>query len=359
MSNPPGASATSKLKGRWTRDAKRTRQEFKAAVEARKLPEGTGMDVSTFSERLLHCAAKAGSTSAVVVKRCCNKVEEDRNDANQDGSDILVITSSNFLIPVDDYRAPGVHNDHCNSTRTMVIVKPLLILDLNGILCHRIRKEHADLYPHLPYRTAVDRIASTPVIPRPGIVDFLEMLSEHFCLAIWTSAKPRTAKHLLTALVPESISARLLFVWSQKHCDCSKRVGEGTNDSSSTIFRKSLEKVWRNFPLWNPSNTLLLDDSPDKCPEFKNTLHPPSLHGKELLRQDGDTRSSVFLMSDEENGLRQQAFFATLVQEHFWEPRETWPNDKNQVGKAEAMLTKILHRFATSHMGWRGEQAIE
>jgi hypothetical protein len=88
------------------------------------------------------------------------------------------------------------------------------------------------------------------------------------------------------------------------------------------------------YPLWNPSNTLLMDDSPDKCPKSKNAVHPPLLHGKQLLRQHGDSRGSFFLMSDEENGLRQQAFFAMLVQEHFWEPHETWPNDKNQIGEA-------------------------
>jgi hypothetical protein len=350
------APAKSKLKGRWTRDAKRQRQDVKVAAKGSGKSRGdTGMHEFTFSEKLIKCAAKVPSTSAVVMKRRRNKLDVEDFNAYKDGGDVRVITSSNLRVTQDDFRPLGVHDDDSKSTTTTIVVKPLLILDLNGILCHRVRKERADLYPHLPYRTAVDRIANTPVIPRPHIDEFLTTLSEHFCLAIWTSAKPKTAKSLLKALVPESISTHLLFAWSQKHCDRLEKLEVDTT-RNDTVFLKSLAKVWRTFPLWNPSNTLLIDDSPDKCPELKNTIHPPPLHGKQLLPQHDNGCGSAFLMSDEENAARQHVFFATLVQKHFWEPHEAWPNDKNQVGDAEAKLAEVLEQSATCHMGWRGEQ---
>lgn len=310
----------------------------------------------SFSEQLVRCATNASSTSAVVVKRCYNKQADDEGNTRDDGGDVRVITSSNLSLTVDDFRPLGEDDDGSNSPTTTIVVKPLLILDLNGILCHRIRRECADLYPQLPYRSAVDWIANTPIIPRPHIDEFLTTLAEHFCLAIWTSAKPKTAKSLLTALVPESISKRLLFAWSQKHCDRLEKLGRDKSDGSDTVFLKSLAKVWKKYPLWNPSNTLLIDDSPDKCPEFKNAIHPPPMHGKQLPPQHDESCGGAFLMSDEENAARQQAFFATLVQKHFWEPHEAWPNDKNQVGDAEAKLADVLHQSATCHMGWRGEQ---
>lgn len=44
---------------------------------------------------------------------------------------------------------------------------------------------------------------------------------------------------------------------------------------------KSMSKVWSSYPLWDATNTILLDDSPEKCPsQFRgNALHPPPLCG--------------------------------------------------------------------------------
>ena len=101
-------------------------------------------------------------------------------------------------------------------------------------------------------------------------------------------------------LFPEKILRELLFVWGQDKCECEdvKNLhGKGSehdddpstsvNDSDGPvpkaaykgiIFMKHLSKVWHEYPMWNKSNTLLLDDSPGKCQKFmENCLHPPPI----------------------------------------------------------------------------------
>jgi hypothetical protein len=342
------ASAVAQQKKRWSREEKRQRHERQSRGLSNNRPTqgirpATRSKPSslTVSEQLLQCAEKVASTQAVMVKSSHDS--HDASDSNVDeGNNVRVITSSN-LLAVDESLLEGVSKT--------IIVKPLLILDLNGILCHRIRKDRTDLHPYLPYRKAIDQIAGTPIIPRDGIDTFLEDLLAHFCLAVWTSAKPKTAKLLLKSLFHDQLlsGGRLLFVWSQHQCE--RREEKRGDDEDGTVFLKPLSKVWETYPLWNPSNTLLMDDSPNKCPELQNTLHPPPLHGKEALP---DLAETFAFMSDAENGARQEAFFHSLVEEYFAEPRVTWPDRR-----AEEAFGKALHRLARKHMGWRGECQVD
>lgn len=70
------------------------------------------------------------------------------------------------------------------------------------------------------------------------------------------------------------------------------------------IAIKSLSKVWSSYPIWDESNTLLLDDSPDKCPRrYKsNAIHPPPLCGTETtFCQEGNDDARSSSSSVEEN----------------------------------------------------------
>jgi NLI interacting factor-like phosphatase len=109
---------------------------------------------------------------------------------------------------------PGHDADAVTST---IHVKPLLVLDMNGIMCHRIRihKECPSVAPNNPkmfFRPVIGFIASTNIVPRPNLESFLEYLATHFCLAVWTSAKAKNARLLINAIFPPSISKRLFVV---------------------------------------------------------------------------------------------------------------------------------------------------
>jgi len=220
-----------------------------------------------------------------------------------------VITTSVLPRPADS-------GTSCQFDR--IYVKPLIVLDLNGILMHRIRSRNippsiidAILSPDSStcidkshssrevdevqmkqiatkiYRPATANIAGTDIVQRTDLHEFLTLLDKYFCVAVWTSAKKKNAKKFINLLFPPDISRRLLFVWGQERC---KTVVQGRNEdnptinsmfSRETIFMKILSKVWEAFPCWNDSNTLLIDDSCEKCPSKykKNTIHPPPILG--------------------------------------------------------------------------------
>lgn len=187
-------------------------------------------------------------------------------------------------------------------TAATILVRPLLVLDLNGILCHRIRRGRPP--PPAHYREAVTTVANTPIIPRSDLIPFLRMLQRHFSLAIWTSAKAKTASQLLNKLLPPELASTFLFVYAQHHCrsipsgdtnpsapahetdgsgGASNRSQVGWDEYEKPVFEKDLSVVWESFPLWNANNTVLYDDSPEKCLQWQsNAIHPPPLTGTHL-----------------------------------------------------------------------------
>jgi hypothetical protein len=267
-----------------------------------------------------------------------------------------------------------------------IYVKPLLVLDVNGILCHRIRHEDTDTLPSTlssaldhdhqnmqsqmqnkqVYRSSIGHVAHTDIVARTDLVSFLEFLDKYYTLAVWSSAKKKTVKSLVRMLIPDRIQQRLLFVWGQEKCDCGgvdrspstqqeeDMVKTGSNGNTikgqilpnapdqkptfhNVIFMKHLSKVWEQFPMWNKSNTLLIDDTPGKCTKFKgNSIHPPRILGLDedvlcLLKtrvygigddgRDGKSNPAArtlhddveLRISDGENQARQLRFFQNLA----------------------------------------------
>jgi NLI interacting factor-like phosphatase len=250
-------------------------------------------------------------------------------------------------------------------------VQPLLVLDLNGVLCHRIRRSDngsSSTRPMTAYRPSVATIANTPIIPRTDLTDFLTFLDQHFCLAIWTSAQAKTARLLVERLVPRSVADRFLFVWSQQHCDTVMQNGEGARGiSPDLLFQKDLAKVWKEFPLWNVSNTLIMDDSADKCAAWhENAIHPPPLHGLQLpyyeqqqssflpLRDESNGGGPIFAISDQENQQGQRLFMERLVQHWQEQPvTQEWDEESGDATlyNSTAQL-RFLQEHAAGHMGW-------
>ena len=462
------------------------------------------------------------NTPEIVAKEV---VDDDENkDPNKQKQLIVKIVSgcdlSNYDDPESKYKKEDIH------TMTMtcsIKVKPLLVLDLNGILCHRDRKhkrvnfwnslhgtqqqqqQQQELIgnnsnnnniritsdpPAWKFRLSIGNVANSNIIPRTDLIQFLQYLDQHFCLAIWTSAKTKTANRLLKLLLGgkgnnnnnnnncSSLRKRFLFIWSQTQCtaitrpassssssreeekmtamannhnnnddnnnnnnnreNCkttnrisaeaeafvdaafaivkdpetiltqsndnsinakndnthrnsngkinldSNRVGDNaaaaafvdaafsdskitttsrnasdviTSSRSSnenidlhnhligdhknnniskkkksyddnTIYQKNIHKIFQNFPLWSNNNTLLMDDSAEKCPFFvANAIHPPPLHGRNPPPVDphqssrktpswSSSSSSIGVPADQENEDQQAVFFRELVS--FW-----------------------------------------
>ena len=179
---------------------------------------------------LLSTAENSRFTRSVWIER----LEQSSSSSGR----IEIVTTSQPAI-VNQFHDREFSVDNSQSFR--IQIQPLLVLDLNGILCHRIRryKEPADACP-TSYRKTLFHVAGTPVIPRPDVTDFLQFLDRHFCLALWTSAKRKTATALVRELVPPQIAERLLFIWGQNRC----RVIESDYSSDGANFEKNLAQVW-------------------------------------------------------------------------------------------------------------------
>jgi hypothetical protein len=369
--------------------------------------------------------------------------------------------------------------------RSIVYVKPLIVLDLNGILCHRVRLTNHPTTQSISttFRPSCGKIANTDVIPRSDLQSFLAFLHDNFCLAVWTSATRKTAKLLVEALLPQNVRERLIFVWNRNFCEivkggdndgggvsahsyrrdtsrdaipippeslsvidgllasrlnaCNDRSFDeadnvqstplnvhgvrmrdtdrtwstvrnnmdrgdtscnvdgssattadrlGSTSSVSTdshesksvpnnamshddlIAIKSLSKVWSAYPLWDATNTILLDDSPEKCPRLLrgNALHPLPISGTvtacvDEIRSDqvetgavnggvrvadddpnSDVGSYPLVDNDETNQKMQLNFFRLLAS--YWEQSASPPTQN---------LMEFLEKHASSHnMRW-------
>lgn len=361
-------------------------------------------------DRILRCAEKSLFTDSIVVENRIETRKDTTNTCEKQGQLVVEILSGcDFSKENTDHESPSTamgNNAHPSAitlfARTICTIKvqPLLVLDLNGILCHRDRK-HKRL-KDWKLRPSIGHVANTGIIPRTDLLQFLRYLDRHFCLAIWTSAKPKTAKKLLNLLLSsgnensidtKGIRSRLLFVWSQSQCTAVRSSGRqdgitripesdtptdiptnvppqgGKNTlpkqdrdddehsfDETVVFEKHLPKIWESYPLWSANNTLLMDDSPEKCPmAVANAIHPPPLHGRIW---NGDSKNG----EDQDNQKRQTLFFEKLVS--FWadSPHREQPF-KDDVAEQESRGTlknthyyDFLQKHAQGHMGWRGNQ---
>lgn len=323
---------------------------------------------STVLQRIERCLEAARHTGSVT-----RDGEFDLDKLDQNVASIRIITScdgneSKKLFPPDCEDGHGI----------TVRIQPLLILDLNGILCHRSRHNKEPVGVEL--RPSIGTMAQTAIIPRTDLNPFLRYLDQHFCLAVWTSAKRRTAKRLLQMLVPQDVRQKLLFVWGQNYCEslaAEEDAPEGDNsaylesdeededDNDETVYEKRLERVWKEFPLWSAENSLLVDDSPEKCKfAVANALHPPAIHGrkKESIEMcAAKSNSPSLILTDENNERIQLDFFQQLVE--FWakhphlETLQKVHKTKNQNATRTEMSKADYYRFleahASSHLGWQ------
>jgi hypothetical protein len=302
-------------------------------TESRELKRTLEQQLS-LQDRIHQCARQAQATLSTAIEP---------SRSTDSARSVRVVTSSSL----HESRQRFPPNPLCFTVR----VQPLLILDLNGVLCHRSRKHKEPTGVRL--RPSAGNVAGTAIIPRNDILEFLNILDQYFCLAIWTSAKRKTARGLLDMLVPPSIQHRFLFVWTQGDC-------HAVPTDNDVIFEKLLDKAWKAFPLWNADNTLLIDDSPEKCPyAIANAIHPPPIHGQRSPPKVIDSHDT-FWYPDSQNEQLQHAFFQQFI--HHWHlyPRERVVNDVNDDAYREQMSNRNLYqhlsRHGTEHMGWREDK---
>ncbi|PNY24266.1 FCP1y domain-containing protein [Tolypocladium capitatum] len=180
----------------------------------------------------------------------------------------------------------------------------LVILDLNGTLLFRpIRKQ------------------PTKFVERPHARRFLAYCLDSFHLAVWSSARPENVQHMLAQLLTSEQRQRCVVIWGRD------RFGLSRDDYDSRVqCYKRLSAMWNHPDVltshphasrggrWDQSNTVLVDDSPEKGrSEPHNILPIPEFSGLEneqvdVLPQVHDYLNTLCYQADISRYMRQSPF---------------------------------------------------
>lgn len=152
--------------------------------------------------------------------------------------------------------------DHSNvssvTLKSPLVKKQLLILDLNGTLVSRLKP-------------------TTALYARPYHGKFFDYIFENFDVMVWSSGNCLPLPMMILALIllfhfiaqPQNVNnmcrifdehrSKLRLIWDRKKFGLSLK-----EYNSKTLTIKDLERVWQQLPEFGPTNTILLDDSPEK-----------------------------------------------------------------------------------------------
>lgn len=118
--------------------------------------------------------------------------------------------------------------------QTRLPIKPLVVFDINGVLCHRSRSKTTWTY-------------------RPEIITLLSHLATKYHIAFWTSMLPTNAKPIVTDITSHT-GIIPVFLWYRRPEDVDPE-----NTTYGTI--KLLSKITARYPHYNESNVVMVDDS--------------------------------------------------------------------------------------------------
>lgn len=164
--------------------------------------------------------------------------------------------------------------------------KPLLLLDINGVLCikitkpeyNRIIKDNDDAFSEMK----VIKLLSYYVVVRPGCYEFLNFVYTNFDVGYFSSTTQKNARGILNSIISQEQEDETKVFWfrDRTHFDPDSGFVEGVNYITgvpSTVFDtiKLLSDIYDNPIIncrrqYNDGNTILCDDS-EKKTRFNNS----------------------------------------------------------------------------------------
>lgn len=127
----------------------------------------------------------------------------------------------------------------------------LVVLDINGVLGARGRGSF---------------------VHRPHVQEFIKFLFANFVVAVWTSGLERTSKPIMESLF-HGYQNRLLFTLYRDACTSKQTKAK----PYGTL--KNLQRIFDTYPeSFHSVNTIIIDDSPDKCSHPDIALCPPQFN---------------------------------------------------------------------------------
>ena len=143
--------------------------------------------------------------------------------------------------------------------------KKLILLDLNGILILKSNKP-------FDFHKSIQVFKKVWYVIRNGCIQFLERLFECFHVGIWSSARYTNVDFVLKTiekLAKKEFPFYIIRAQEESYIEVSHKIYRPDKPTVECIF-KPLIAIWAHESReFNPSNTLLIDDSP-----FKGCVNP-------------------------------------------------------------------------------------
>ena len=131
------------------------------------------------------------------------------------------------------------------------------------------------------------------IVFRPWLTEFLDRCFSKFKVAFWGIKSLRNMEDVVAEMMRRfegMESHKPLFCWSAKECE------DVSHNSGKPKWKKPLSKVWTTWPLWNESNTMIIDHigALVDCNPIANIIIPPAFYVEDLKK-----------LADDKNYLRQ------------------------------------------------------
>ena len=139
----------------------------------------------------------------------------------------------------------------------------LVLLDINGLLCSKIDKNHK-LFENL---LTVECNSNYSVLLRPNAGEFLTELSQHYTVGIYSSTTYVNITKILTAISRDWKS--YVSIIADRSCTVLNPDFQNVPKIKSYDTVKLLTRIWEH-PIhncdrkWNKNNTLLIDHEEEK-----------------------------------------------------------------------------------------------
>lgn len=151
----------------------------------------------------------------------------------------------------------------------------LLLIDLNGTMCHRARKRIKCSVQHS------FRAKAYYVYPRPSLAIFMDTMQKKDTLDLYinTSITRDNAMLMVKKLLPDQFDTLTPHLFGQ---EMSKPDPKG-KERWDTM--RDLNRVWNHLSKYGPSNTIVVDNDAKKCREcLPNTILVPPFINRRGLR---------------------------------------------------------------------------
>lgn len=147
----------------------------------------------------------------------------------------------------------------------------LLVLDLNGVLGARGRGSF---------------------VPRPHVEEFMKFAFANFIVAVWTSGLERSCNPIIDGIF-DGYKDRLLF--KRYRGSCTARPTE--ENPYGTV--KNLQRIFDAYPKsFHSVNTIIVDDSPDKCSHPDIALCPTPFQDPTTQMDDTGLRKAMEVLME-------------------------------------------------------------